>query len=132
MIFGSLLTLFIVLPLLELAVLLKVGALIGPWPTLTLVVATGVIGAALARWQGLALLFQIQRDIAEGRMPAPRLLDGLMIVIAAVLLITPGFITDAAGFLLLIPAFRDLVKAQARRYIQRRLRARVIEVTYWE
>ncbi|MBN1269293.1 MAG: FxsA family protein [Kiritimatiellae bacterium] len=132
MFFGALLTLFIILPILELALLLKVGALIGPWPTLAVVVGTGVLGATLARWQGLQLLFQIQRDMAEGRMPAPRLLDGLMILIAAVLLVTPGFITDAAGFLLLVPAFRDLVKIQARKYIQRRMQTGVIDVTYWE
>jgi UPF0716 protein FxsA len=132
MFFSGLLVLFIVLPIVELALLLEIGEIIGAVYTVALVVLTGVVGATLARWQGLHLILDVQRDVSEGRMPAPRLLDGLMIIVAGALLITPGLITDTVGFLLLVPAFRDLVKNQARKYIERKFRVGAIDVTYWE
>jgi|AACY02.18.fsa_nt_gi Protein affecting phage T7 exclusion by the F plasmid len=132
MVFGYLLALFVVLPIVELALLLKIGEGVG-WPaTIMLVVLTGVVGAALARWQGLQLLLRIQHELSEGRMPAPHLLDGLMIIVAAALLVTPGLITDGTGFLLLVPAFRRVVKDAVRRYLARRVQTGVIDVSYEE
>lgn len=132
MIFTVLLALFIVLPLVELGLLLEIGRDLGTGPTIGIVVLTGLVGASLARWQGLKVLSHIRRDLEQGRMPAPRLLDGLMIIIAGALLVTPGLITDFVGFLLLVPAFRGLVKAKVRRYLEQKMRADVIDVTYWE
>jgi UPF0716 protein FxsA len=133
MIFSILLVLFIALPLIELVLLLEVGSMLGPLPTIGLVVLTGVIGATLARWQGLSLLLQLRRDLNEGRMPAPLLLDGVMIIVAGALLVTPGLLTDTFGFLLLVPPFRRILKAYVRARIERRFTGReVIDVSYTE
>ncbi|MEM7393564.1 MAG: FxsA family protein, partial [Verrucomicrobiota bacterium] len=100
--------------------------------TLGLVVFTGFLGAALARFQGLRVLHQIRADLALGKMPAPYLMDGVMILLAGAVLITPGLITDAAGFLLLVPAVRQLLKEQLKKKIEEKLRKGTIEVTYRE
>ena len=111
MIMLVLLALFVVLPILELVVLLKVHAYVGSLAgTISIIVLTGVVGATLAKAQGMAVVLQIRRDLAEGRMPAPKLVDGLMIIIAGVLMITPGLITDSVGFLLLVPYVREQVR----------------------
>ncbi len=107
---GRLLLLFIIVPAVELALLIEVGSRIGTPATLGLIVATGVVGAALARSQGLSVLGQVQRDLAEGRLPAGALVDGAIILVAGALLMTPGILTDALGFLCLLPGFRHLIK----------------------
>lgn len=132
MVFTVILILFVVLPITELALLLKVNEYLHLGGTLVLVVGTGVLGASLARWQGLRQLALIQQDLAEGRMPAPRLLDGLLILVAGVVLLTPGLITDTAGFVLLIPISRNWIKAWLRRVLERKLRHGTIDVTHWE
>ncbi len=132
MIFATLLFLFIALPIAELALLLKVEDYIHLGGTLALVVGTGILGATLARWQGLLQLQRIQAELKQGRMPAPQLLDGLLILIAGVLLLTPGLITDSIGFTLLLPPGRAAVKAWLRRVIEAKLRNGVVDVTYWE
>ena len=132
MIFSVLLILFIVLPITELALLLKVNEYLHLGGTLALVIGTGILGASLARWQGLRQLALIQADLAEGRMPAPRLLDGILILVAGVVLLTPGLITDAVGFVLLIPVSRNWIKAWLRRLLERKLRHGTIDVTHWE
>ncbi len=105
-----LLLLFIVVPAIELALLLEVGSHLGTLPTLGLIAVTGVVGASLARRQGLAVVGRAQDQMARGELPAGSLADGVMILIAGALLITPGILTDAFGFLLLVPVFRDVVK----------------------
>ena len=107
--FFRLLLLLTLVPLLELWLLTEIGIRIGVLNTFLLVIATGVMGASLAKWQGLATLRAIQDDLRERRMPAGRLLDGFMILIAGVLLLTPGILTDLMGLALLIPPIRRLV-----------------------
>jgi UPF0716 protein FxsA len=107
---GRLLLLFIALPAVELVLLIELGNRFGTLHTLALIVLTGVIGAALARGQGLGVMRQIQLEVAEGRLPAASLVDGAIILVAAALLVTPGVLTDGFGFLCLIPAFRGVVK----------------------
>lgn len=109
--------LFTLVPLLELVVLVLLGRHVGWLPTLVTVFLAGVLGAWLARWQGLRVLRAIQRELAEGRMPARELLDGLLVLVAAVLLLTPGLLTDLCGLLLLLPP----VRALARRLLSARL-----------
>jgi UPF0716 protein FxsA len=124
-----LIILFVGIPALELMLLLQIGGVIGGLPTLGLIVATGIIGGALARWQGLAVMRRIREDSAAGRLPAGPVIDGAMILVAGALLITPGVITDAVGFLLLIPQVRALARAQLRRRFETALRSgRVISV----
>ena len=116
---GRLLLLFIVLPAVELGLLIELGRRIGTLETLALIVVTGIVGASMARSQGLSLLSRVRKQIAAGEMPADSLVDGLMILIASALLVTPGVFTDAFGFLCLIPAFRTLLKRElARRFRQ--------------
>jgi len=98
--------LFLLVPILELYLLLQVAEVVGRLNTVLLVVLTALLGAHLARREGILHLHRIQRSFAEGQNPAPELLEGLMILLAAVLLLTPGLLTDAAGFILLIPATR--------------------------
>lgn len=121
MTFPLLAALFIGMPMLELWLLIRVGQVIGaPW-TIVIVVLTGAAGAWLAKLQGLMVIMEIQRDMAEGRMPAPRMLDGVMILIAGVLMITPGLVTDAAGFALLVPAVRYSIRQWMRRKLEQKL-----------
>jgi len=116
---GRLLLLFIVLPAVELGLLIELGRRIGTLETLALIVVTGIVGASMARSQGLSLLSRVRKQISAGEMPADSLLDGVMILIASALLITPGVFTDAFGFLCLIPAFRALVKRELVRRFRR-------------
>ncbi len=117
------LLLFIVLPASELALLLEVGKRIGTIETLALIVITGIVGAALARHQGLQVLQQVERETREGRMPGGALVDGVIILIAAALLVTPGVLTDAFGFLCLIPLTRRIMKATVVRWFERRIQS---------
>ena len=132
MIFSYLLALFVAMPLLELWVLLLVGSRIGWLPTIVLVVVTGVIGASLARAQGLQTVAAIQRDMAAGVMPAPRLMDGVMILLAGAMLITPGILTDIVGFLLLVPATRQIIRNYMRMKLEQKLREGSVSFTYRE
>ena len=116
---GRLLLLFVVLPAVELALLIQVGGRIGTVNTLALIVVTGVLGASLARREGLGVLRQIEGEIAEGRLPAGSLVDGVIILLAAALLVTPGVLTDAAGLLCLVPGFRALCKRVLWRRLER-------------
>jgi UPF0716 protein FxsA len=107
MLWLRLVLLFTLLPFIELVLLLWIGSKAGLLPTIALVLGTGLIGAAAARWQGLATLRRIQEQVARGQMPGVVLLDGLMILIAAVLLMAPGVLTDLLGFALLVPWVRE-------------------------
>ncbi len=124
--FSYLLAVFIVMPLVELWLLLQVGEHVGWKGTLALVIVTGVTGAWLARTQGAQVMRDVRRDMANGVMPAPRLIDGAMILLAGVLLITPGLITDTLGFLLLIPPVRGQIRVWMRRKLERKLRGGTI------
>lgn len=119
--FVRLLLLFTVVPFVELLLLIELGRHVGLAPTLALVLATGVLGAALARWQGLATLRRVQTELDAGRLPAGPLVDGLLILVAGAVLLTPGLLTDLLGFALLVPATR----AAVRRWVSRALRTRV-------
>ena len=101
---------FTLIPLVEIYLLIKLGQNFGAITSILLVIFTGILGAYLARMEGLRTLFRIQETMREGRMPGEELLDALLIAIAGLVLITPGFITDVAGFLLLFPFTRMLAK----------------------
>ncbi|MGI6658161.1 MAG: FxsA family protein [Dethiobacteraceae bacterium] len=108
---GRLLLLLIIVPVLELFVLIKVGQQIGVLPTITLVLLTGIIGIMLARTQGLYILTRIVNSLRRGELPGDDLLNGFLVLLGASFLLTPGLITDSAGFLLLLPGTRRPVKA---------------------
>lgn len=101
-----LIALFVILPMVELALLLEIGKLVGVFPTVALIVVTGVLGASLARLQGLATLARMRAALAEARLPHREIVEGVLILLASAVLLTPGVLTDAAGFSLLVPPIR--------------------------
>ena len=111
---------FTIIPIIEIYLLIEIGSIFGALTAVILVILTGFLGAFLARMQGLQTLYRIQNSLREGRMPSGELLDALLIVIAGLVLLTPGFLTDSVGFLLLIPATRNSIKYWLRRQIELR------------
>ena len=114
---------FTIIPIIEIYLLIEIGSMFGALTAVTLVILTGFLGAFLARMQGQQTLFRIKQSLREGRMPSGELLDALLIVIAGLVLLTPGFLTDSAGFLLLIPATRNSIKYWLRRQIKLRYKS---------
>ena len=132
--FLRLLLLFTVVPLVELFLLVKLGTVVGVGPTIALVIFTGILGAWLARQQGLGVLRRLRAELAEGRLPAGALIDGLLILVAGAVLLTPGLLTDALGFVLLVPPSRAVVRRiVAARFARRKEneRPKIIDVE-WE
>lgn len=113
--FPLLTFLFVGLPLIDSVALVLLGSRLGFWPTIALTLLSGVAGAWLARHQGRAVATAIRRDLAAGRMPDQAVLDGASILVAAGMLMAPGFLTDFLGILLLLPAVRAPLTAFARR-----------------
>ena len=105
-----LLIIFIGVPLIEIGLFIQVGQAIGLWSTLAVVILTAVIGTWLLRQQGLRTLQKFQMEVAQGAIPTVTLFDGICLLVAGVLLLTPGFFTDAIGFLLFVPAFRQVMR----------------------
>ena len=116
--------LFTVVPIVELALLIWLGGQTVWWVPVLLVIADGIAGALLWRWQGLRTLLRIREEMAAGRMPADAMVDGLLIFFAGGLLITPGMITDFAGFALLIPPIRAVVKRFAKLWFMHHVEVR--------
>ena len=123
--FGKLLLLFILVPLVELYLFMTLGAQLGFPNTIAIIMITAIIGAALTKSQGRLAMAKFQQATSEGRMPHEEALDGLMILLAGAVLLTPGFLTDAIGFLLLIPPIRAIV----RNSLAKRLRGKIKIVT---
>jgi UPF0716 protein FxsA len=107
--FARLFLVFTSVSLLEIFVLVKVGSFLGAWPTVMLVIITALVGSALVRSQGLQLLQQLQQRLAQGEMPGQQLIEGVMLLVTGVLLVTPGFVTDLCGLLLLQPKIRGSI-----------------------
>ena len=112
--------LFIVMPIVEIYVIIQVGQAIGALWTIALLIADSLIGARLLRWQGRTAWLRFQEAIAAGRMPHNEVIDGVMIVVGGTLLLTPGFITDIFGLLLLLPPTRAVLRRTVVRSIRRR------------
>jgi UPF0716 protein FxsA len=113
---------FTLVPVIEIYLLIKVGYQIGALNTVLLVIATGFAGAYLARMQGLHTMYRVRASLDRGVMPTEELLDAMLIFAAGMVLLTPGFVTDAFGLLLLIPEtrrwFKDFLKRKFKRWIQ--------------
>ena len=118
---AILVLLFIVVPIAELYVIIKVGEAIGILPTLAILLADALLGSMLLRHQGRAAWRRFNSAIAEGRFPGREAADGVMVAVGGTLLLTPGFITDVAGLLLLVPPTRALIRAGLFRYLRRRV-----------
>jgi len=113
--------LFSVVPVIELYLLIRVGKTIGPLPTVALLLLVSFLGAWLVRHQGFAILGTIQRELAEGRIPAASLLDGAVVLVGGILLLTPGFFTDLLGLFFLIPITRGMIKQYLGLWLQKKL-----------
>lgn len=131
---AKLFAVFTIVPLLELLVLIPMGQQIGILPTILIVVATAAAGAWLGKRQGLEAWRRVQGDLATGQLPGDSLLDGLFVLVACTLLITPGVLTDVTGILLLIPAARRPFKSWAKRQFTNMLQnpnVTVIDVAHY-
>ena len=125
--------LFTAVPFVELVLLIKVGQSIGLGYTLAIVVITGILGAYLAKLQGLITLQKIQGEVNQGIMPAERLFDGFLILCSGILLLTPGFITDLIGLMGLVPFTRNLFKKWLKRKIEDMIDdGKVITITHFK
>ncbi|MEE8348131.1 MAG: FxsA family protein [Acidobacteriota bacterium] len=113
--------LFTLIPMVELYLLIRLGARLGVLDTLAIVIITGMMGGLLARSQGLAVLNRIRMELDEGRIPTESLFDGVMILVAGVLLITPGLLTDGLGLCLLIPWTRQGLKVWLKQKVQQKV-----------
>jgi len=120
-VFGIILLLFLAVPIIEIYLVIQVGSSIGVIPTVALLIAISITGAWLLRHQGLTVLSRIQTKLARGEMPGKELVDGLLIAFAGALMLTPGFMTDAFGLLLMLPPTRAMV----RTVLMRRFGARI-------
>lgn len=114
--FALLFLIFLLVPLVEIYLLIKVGGVIGAWPTIFLVVFTAVLGAWLLRLQGFSTLQRVRNTLNQGGIPAVELLEGAVLLVSGALLLTPGFFTDTIGFLCLVPALR---RAMITRLVRR-------------
>ncbi|XAW89413.1 FxsA family protein [Vibrio sp. CDRSL-10 TSBA] len=107
--FPILLMMFIAVPVIEIGLFIQVGGMLGLWPTLALVLITAFVGASLVRSQGLATLLSVQQRMQRGEIPAQQIVEGVMLAVAGVLLLTPGFMTDTMGMLILLPRPRAML-----------------------
>jgi len=111
---------FVATPILEIVLFIEIGGLIGVVPTIVIVIVTAIVGSILLRLQGSAVIRRTQMTLRAGELPVDPVIDGISLLMAGALLLTPGFFTDAVGFLLFVPPFR---RAVARRIFQHMVRS---------
>lgn len=126
--FGRLLVLFLIVPVVEVTLLITAGERLGFGATFGLVVASALLGSWLARREGVAAWRRVQERMARGEMPGTELVDGLIVLVAATLLVTPGFLTDVAGLLGLFPPTRAVARRALARSLERRVAAGAVQV----
>ena len=114
--------LFIFIPIIEIAIFITVGSNIGILNTIAIILLTAIVGIYFVRRQGLSLLFNAQRNMAQGIMPAEEIKGGVFLLISGLLLITPGFFTDCVGFLMFFKPVQSFISQKARNYFQSRTR----------
>lgn len=119
--FGILLLAFVIVPIIEIYLIIQVGSAIGGWETIALLIIDSMIGAWLVRREGFSIVARVNQALTNGKAPTDPLIDGLLVLIAGALMLTPGFLTDGVGFLLLLPPTRALVRA----YLKHRFKDRI-------
>ena len=112
--FRLLFFVFVLVPIIEITVLVHVGEWLGPWPTVGIVIITAWLGAKNVRQQGINTLKSVQEKASKGEAPSDEIIAGFLLLVAGILLVTPGFVTDTFGLLLLVPAFRGSLIAQVK------------------
>lgn len=119
--FWVLFTTFVLMPLVEIYVLIQVGQVIGAWPTILLLVADSLLGAWIIRREGGRAWQSLNEALASGRMPATEIADGALILVGGALMLTPGFVTDILGALVVLPFTRPIARRLLARVVARRL-----------
>lgn len=127
--FWILLSLFVIIPIVEFTLLIEVGQRLGTVLTVLLVLGTGVVGAYLARLEGFRILQRMRQDMDAGVLPADQIFDGVLVLIAGVVLLTPGLLTDIVGLALLFPLSRYAIKHWLIRKLRKNLERRHVQVT---
>ena len=133
--FRSLFLLFLIVPLIEIYFLIRVGQHIGALSTILLCILTAALGAILLRIQGILTLMRAREKLRQGEIPADNLLEGLILLITGVMLLTPGFFTDAIGFLCLVPSLRSLLALKLLHqafHVSIREKNIIVEGEFWE
>ncbi|RCW52541.1 FxsA family protein [Halanaerobium sp. ST460_2HS_T2] len=128
--FYKLLMIFILVPLIELYFLLEVSKFIGVFTTVMIIIFTGAAGISIAKRQGYQVVSNIRSNLNQGKMPTDDLISALLILIGGVTLLTPGFLTDITGFLLILPGSRDLIAALVKKYFLKYVKENKVEVHY--
>lgn len=124
--------LFLSIPIIEIALFISIGGAIGLWWTIAIVIGTAMLGTAMLRQQGLSVLSRAQDEINSGKVPLARIADGVFLLVAAVLLLTPGFLTDGAGFLLFIPLVRQTIGKAILAWASKSGKVTFVRSTYHE
>jgi len=127
--FLRLFLLFTIIPAIELYLLIRVGSIIGAGNTILLIIGTGMLGAYYTRQQGLAVMTSIQTRMNQGQLPGDDLVNGAMLLVGGAFLITPGFLTDFAGFSLIFPPTRDAIKVVIKGWLERKTREGQVIIT---
>ena len=124
--------LFAVIPMVELALLIKAGSYFGLFNTIILVILTAVIGAYMVKMEGIGVMYRIQQSMQEGVLPEDELINGMMILVAGAMLLTPGFFTDIIGFLMVIPFTRNNIRKFMMQFIKSKMPPGDIEITDYD
>lgn len=127
--FGILVALFTIVPAIEIYLLIKVGSAIGGFNTIMIVIITGIFGASLAKSQGISILNRIQKDLADGKLPADQIIHGFLVFGGGLLLLTPGFFTDLIGLSMVFPGSRHLYIAILKDKVKSGLESGTIKFT---
>lgn len=128
--FFKFLLLFILVPLIELYFLLEISQFIGVFTTVLIIIFTGAAGVSIAKRQGYQVVSNIRSTLNSGKMPTDDLISALLILIGGVTLLTPGFLTDITGFLLILPGSRDLIASVVKKYFLKYVKENKVEVHY--
>jgi UPF0716 protein FxsA len=121
---------FIVVPLIEILLLIEIGSRIGALNTIVVIILTGIFGASMMRHQGFTIVRNIQMDLSQGRMPTEELINGVLVLVGGIVLLTPGFFTDAVGFFLLIPTTRRFIREKIELFIRRKIESGDIHISF--
>ena len=113
--------LFTIVPIIELFLLIQVGQVIGAWDTVLIVIITGILGAYMARAQGMAIIANTQKQLAQGQIPTDPIVNGFLVFIGGLLLITPGFVTDLFGLSLVFPWTRKLYIKSVKTFFKKKI-----------
>jgi UPF0716 protein FxsA len=123
---------FTIIPFIEIYLLIKLGSYLGAFNTVIIVILTAFFGALLARYQGFQTMLRVRESLERGEMPAEELMDALLILLAGIVLLTPGFLTDLAGLMILIPSTRLIFKRWLRKKFDAWSSQKRIDVTFYD